>query len=231
MNSVLYISKFVILYFVIAIIALISFTTKSALPIERIDWANLVPAMPPIIDPLNGLTQDQRFDIETISWARSLKGKDIELVQNQQGIKDAKIYEERFKRAGIDVDKILIRYKDWIKEVEARQKLINKNLDGKEIRMPGYLLPLEFSEDGETDFLLVPYVGACIHVPPPPANQIVFVRLSSKFRVTDLYTAVWITGIMKTKPSNKVLYFVDGSADISIGYYLNGTTVVSYKER
>nr|BFE93749.1 hypothetical protein GCM10020185_42850 [Pseudomonas brassicacearum subsp. brassicacearum] len=63
----------------------------------------------------------------------------------------------------------------------AKQDLPNapvvKALDGQQIRLPGYIVPLEVSEEGRTtDFLLVPYFGACIHVPPPPSNQIVHVK-------------------------------------------------------
>ncbi|MEN2494158.1 MAG: hypothetical protein TECD_00049 [Hyphomicrobiaceae bacterium hypho_1] len=230
MSKIIQLTKLIIPCKIFISMVLVSLAISHASGVKKIDWGSLVPILPPLKDPLKGLTQDQRFDIETIDWARNLKGEDLELVQNQQGIKDAQIYEEQFRAAGIDVDDMLNKYKKWIKEVESRQKLVNESLDGKEIQMPGYLLPLEFSEDGETDFLLVPYVGACIHVPPPPVNQIVFVRLSKKFKVNDLYTAVWITGTMKTKSSSKVLYFVDGSAKISIGYHLNGKTVLTYKE-
>lgn len=55
-----------------------------------------------------------------------------------------------------------------------------KALDGQNIRLPGYIVPLEVSEEGRTtEFLLVPYFGACIHVPPPPSNQIVHVKAKS----------------------------------------------------
>jgi hypothetical protein len=105
----------------------------------------------------------------------------------------------------------------------------NAALDGQQIRMAGYLLPLEHADEGVSDFLLVPYVGACIHVPPPPANQIVLVRLGKKFKVNDLYTPVWITGQMKTKASSKALTLVDGQADVSVGYHLEGSKVEIYK--
>ena len=114
--------------------------------------------------------------------------------------------------------------------LEKRQKRVNNKLDGKKIRMAGYLLPLEFSDDGVTDFLLVPYVGACIHVPPPPPNQIVFVRLRKKFLVTELFTAVWIDGTMKTRASSKKLTLVDGTADISIGYHIDDGSAAPYRE-
>jgi len=222
--------KLTVLHIILVAFAMAGLAADQAQAAQKIYWETLLPQMEPLKDPLGALTQDQRFDIETIAWARTLKGSDLELVQNQQGIRDAQTYEAQFKAAGIDVDDLLAKYERWLIEVERREKLVNSSLNGKEIRMPGYLLPLEFSEEGDTDFLLVPYVGACIHVPPPPANQIVFVRLSSKFKVSDIYTAVWITGIMKTQASSKELNLIDGAADIAVGYHLDGTTVIPYQE-
>lgn len=73
---------------------------------------------------------------------------------------------------------------------------MNPALDGVQIRMPGYIIPLETSTKGVTHFILVPYVGACIHVPPPPANQLVLVTSDKPWPVDDLWDAVWVTGRM-----------------------------------
>ncbi len=63
-----------------------------------------------------------------------------------------------------------------------------KELDGQQVKLPGYIVPLEVSEEGRTtEFLLVPYYGACIHVPPPPSNQIVHIFSEMGVRVEDLY--------------------------------------------
>ena len=197
---------------------------------QNIEWKNLLPQLPPLQDPLTNLTQDQRFDIETIAWAREMTAEERQLPQNKQGIEDAAKYEAQFKQAGIDVNVLLKKYRTWMLAVDKRQKKVNTSLDGKTVRIAGYLLPLEYSEQGETDFLLVPYVGACIHVPPPPANQIVFVRLAERFKANDLYTAVWVTGGMKTKSSSKALTLIDGTADVAVGYHIDGATIEMYKE-
>ena len=197
---------------------------------QNVQWKNLLPQLPPLEDPLSNLTQDQRFDIETIAWAREMSDEERQLPQNKQGVEDAAKYERQFEQAGIDVNVLLKKYRTWLLAVNKRQKQVNTSLDGKTVRIAGYLLPLEYSEEGETDFLLVPYVGACIHVPPPPANQIVFVRLAKKFRANDLYTAVWLTGEMKTKSSSKELTLIDGSADVAVGYHIDGGTIEIYKE-
>jgi uncharacterized protein len=75
---------------------------------------------------------------------------------------------------------------------------VNKALDGALIKIPGFIVPLDVGKDGlVTDFFLVPYFGACIHVPPPPPNQIVHVRISKGIALDSIYEAYWITGRMK----------------------------------
>ena len=64
--------------------------------------------------------------------------------------------------------------------------VVNQEIDGAHVRIPGYLLPLELENDEATEFLLVPYQGACIHTPPPPPNQIVHVKLESGIQVRGL---------------------------------------------
>ncbi len=72
--------------------------------------------------------------------------------------------------------------------------------DGMKIRLPGYTVPFEYGADAQiTEFLLVPYYGACLHAPPPPPNQTVFVQTDEELRLKDLSQAVWIEGILRTK--------------------------------
>lgn len=74
-------------------------------------------------------------------------------------------------------------------------------LDGELVKIPGFIVPLESDEGGLLDeFLLVPYFGACIHVPPPPPNQIIYVKLAKPYELTNMWDPFWITGIMTTKP-------------------------------
>jgi uncharacterized protein len=74
------------------------------------------------------------------------------------------------------------------------QAPINEKMDGALVRIPGYVVPLEDSKEGMKEFLLVPYFGACIHSPPPPANQIIHVLPSQPVRGLRSMEAVWIQG-------------------------------------
>jgi len=97
-----------------------------------------------------------------------------------------------------------------------------KALNGLQVKIPGYIVPLEVSEEGRTtEFLLVPYYGACIHVPPPPSNQIVHIFSEMGVRVEDLYQPYWIEGTMQVKASSSEL------ADA--GYQMEAEKIYAYE--
>ena len=92
--------------------------------------------------------------------------------------------------------------------------------NGKLVKIPGFIVPLEGTAELTTEFLLVPFFGACIHVPPPPSNQIVYVKMNEGVPVENLYDAVWVQGIFST---------TQYSGDIaSAGYSLQGEAVLPY---
>jgi hypothetical protein len=75
---------------------------------------------------------------------------------------------------------------------------VNPELNGKIVKIPGFIVPLDVAKDGTvSEFFLVPYFGACIHVPPPPPNQIVYVTTPKGIALDSIYEAYWITGTMK----------------------------------
>lgn len=98
---------------------------------------------------------------------------------------------------------------------------VRSDLDGARVRLPGYVVPLDAVDGGRlTQFLLVPYFGACIHSPPPPANQIVHVTLKSPttWRSMD---AVWVSGTLATTRQ-------DSTMGVS-GYAIAADSVQAYQ--
>lgn len=70
-------------------------------------------------------------------------------------------------------------------------------LDGEKVRIPGFVVPVETDGNGKlTEFFLVPYFGACIHVPPPPANQIIYGRLKEPIPMVNIWDAFWMEGTL-----------------------------------
>ena len=96
------------------------------------------------------------------------------------------------------------------------------DLDGRRVSLGGYVVPLDFEATKVTEFLLVPFVGACIHVPPPPANQIVYVQAPQGFDISGPFDPVTVTGTMKTAVA------FTGLADA--GYTLQADSVALRKE-
>ena len=79
-------------------------------------------------------------------------------------------------------------------------------LDGTKILLGGYPVPLETNEQGRfVEFFLVPYPGACIHVPPPPPNQIVLVRYAHGIDLPDIYAPLWVEGRLSIEINNNDL--------------------------
>ena len=93
-------------------------------------------------------------------------------------------------------------------------------LNGKLVKIPGFIVPLEGDNETTTEFLLVPYFGACIHVPPPPPNQIVYVKFSSAVPISNIYDAVWVTGTLSTAKWQGDL--------ATVGYSLTGISLSQY---
>ncbi len=108
----------------------------------------------------------------------------------------------------------------WSPVFDENGAKLNLDLDGKTIKMPGYIIPLESGSEGVTEFVLVPYVGACIHVPPPPPNQLVFVTSSVPWPSNQLWDAVWVTGTLSARMQSTNLG--------DIGYELSANAIEVY---
>lgn len=81
----------------------------------------------------------------------------------------------------------------------------NNDMNGARVRLVGYVVPLEANRGELKEFLLVPYFGACIHVPPPPANQIVHVSLAAAVKDVHTMDSVWVTGTLRTARNKSVM--------------------------
>ena len=95
--------------------------------------------------------------------------------------------------------------------------------DGKDIRIPGFIVPLEFNEDMKVvEFFLVPFFGACIHYPPPPPNQIIHTHYPKGIAVQALFDPYWVSGKITTSLQENEMavstYALD-AADIELYQY------------
>jgi hypothetical protein len=101
---------------------------------------------------------------------------------------------------------------------------VEPSLNGARIRIPGFVVPLDAQRGQLKEFLLVPYFGACIHTPPPPANQIIHVVSAKPLKNVQIMDAVWVNGTLGT----------GGRIDTEFGasgYQMKAEAVTPYKEK
>ena len=109
----------------------------------------------------------------------------------------------------------------WLPEFDENAHRFVETLDGESIRMPGYMLPLDTGGDGVREFILTPYVGACIHVPPPPPNQLIFVETDTPWQARAMFEAIWVTGTIRVRPLSTNL--------AEIGYSLTADHIEAFE--
>lgn len=146
------------------------------------------------------LKADILVKYKTIEWIALIPQKELDALENPPE------YLSKIEDGSID-DKIDSNLKSRIKadmNDPYQQALVSKNIilemDNEFIRLPGFIVPLEFGEDDThvTQFLFVPFFGACIHLPPPPPNQIIYVQHIDGITLHDMYRPYWISGKLKT---------------------------------
>ena len=121
----------------------------------------------------------------TIVWADLLPEGEIERLQQLWAQGEAEL------EAGILPDDQAIQFGTFN---------VVEELDGLLVRVPGYILPFQYEETGKiSEFLLVPYFGACIHTPPPPPNQIVYVTAQEAADFGQVWTPIWAIGVLRTQ--------------------------------
>ena len=99
---------------------------------------------------------------------------------------------------------------------------VRKELNGSKVKIPGFVIPLEGDQNMVTEFLLVPYFGACIHVPPPPPNQIVYVRFPKGAPIQQLWDVIYVVGTLKAETTNHEL--------AETAYVIEGTQIEEYDD-
>jgi hypothetical protein len=195
---------------------------------RQLMWDDLVPKAAGAEDPFAKLTREQLTDLALVASVRDRKARG-ETVSPADAA-DEQTLSRKLKQGGVNVDDLLARRKEIAAQRQRASGGVNQTLNGKVVRIPGYLLPLEYSGKLVSEFLLVPWVGACIHTPPPPPNQIVHVRPEKPFETNGMFAAVWVTGTLATTSTKKSLFMLDGSSDIDVGYSLRASLVEPYKE-
>ncbi|MEO8005770.1 MAG: DUF3299 domain-containing protein [Betaproteobacteria bacterium] len=192
---------------------------------RQIMWKDLGP---PADQSFSRLSKLQALQLTDIAGIRERKARGEKVATYD--VENERTTSRKLEEAGFDVDAMLARRKEYMEGGRQQGRAVNAELDGQTVRMPGYILPLEFSGKDITEFLLVPYVGACIHTPPPPPNQIVHVKTDKPVSNVTVFSPVWVTGRLSAVSAKKSLSLVDGASEINVGYAIRASVVELYKQ-
>lgn len=219
---------------VIGVLGLILFPVRAE-QIKEIDWEALLPAEVTAIRQelqslqvrLRTLSADERAAIPRVAAELSLRAR-IDRWQtpvDRLTAPERRILEEAPSVAYPEATAMWTEMSDAHRRLRDLDTVVNEDLDGSTVRLAGFLLPLEFDGDLVREFLLVPFVGACIHVPPPPPYQIVFVATSNGFMPDELYAPVTVSGVLSARSGQYDLFLEDGEAPIDVGYRIAAANV------
>jgi hypothetical protein len=158
------------------VLLIFSATIHAQVQYIDIEWTELIPA-----DDLAVLLNPPDFLFEIEDQVEN---------DNMNALKDI-----------IPIDEKTKRYQQALESTR-----VLETFDGKSIRLPGFIVPLETDEKQRViQFFIVPYFGACLHMPPPPPNQIIFVKSSVGIEVTSLYDAFWFEGTLSIDITDSLL--------------------------
>lgn len=201
------------------IVVLFSFSV-AANQISVLDWTDLKPQMKEEIVVLPDITEAQRESLQTILL--------LDSVPNEANQKLANELIGELGSEGVDARDLLDKRATYMAQMQARSETTTDRFDKQHIRMAGFIVPLEMTGEKSTDFLLVPVAGACIHLPPPPANQIVRIRYPEGFEIKNVQYPVWVEGIFTSDKQTEDVFLVDGNTSVTMGYSMEATNIEDY---
>lgn len=185
-----------------------------------VNWQDLVPEVDEIANPFESLSDDQMDALRRIVR--------LEWMDDPEKTVEAKALRAELNAQGLDVDALFAARLELMEQRRLAATAVNEALIGQEIRIPGYVLPLEVRNRKAVEFLLVPTVGACIHTPPPPANQLIHVVHPEGIEIKGLYDPVWVMGVMEADQSVQDVRYADGQAEVAVSYAMQPSSVVPY---
>lgn len=202
------------------------FFARPALALEPIDWEQLVPPLDELQNPYLRLSDDQQQSLYDLWLARETEAAGYG-DEDLESLRDTAV--AHLAEGGLDADQVLEELDNFVAAANANNSKLVEALNNKNVKIAGYVLPTEFSGDLVIEFLLVPYVGACIHTPPPPANQMIHVEVEEGFITEGMFAPVWVTGKIRTELSTQSIFLVDGSADVDAGYQIKASDIEPYE--
>ena len=160
---------------------------KEPVSYQEIEWTELMPS-----DDLDALLNPPEYIMNVIDGS------------SEDQISSKMNAAQRDESALMSMNILDTLSEEQLNEINYNKALMStdiiKEMDGENIEIPGFIVPVEFDDNQiVTSFFLVPYYGACLHMPPPPPNQIIYIELEDGFALAELYDPVVVSGKLSVK--------------------------------
>ena len=209
-------------------LAFVMFATAClANPLPRkIGWNDLAVQLTAAENPYYGLSGDEARLIEVLVHTAQARvaGHEISL----RALKGERMALSALDSVGIDGRAKVRELAAFEDKLEFSRSALNEALLDRLIEIPGFVLPLEFNDTRITEFILVPFAGACVHTPPPPSNQMIIVRLPEGFKLDGIFKPVVVSGRLTQGTESRSVRLSDGDAEFEVGYQLDANSVRAF---
>ena len=181
---------------------------------ETISWESLRPVQNQyqVLSPGNKALLSEIYAYEAVQKTRQLSPME------NDGYNQRVVLAEKF---GLNVRELLLQRTQQANDIVPELSI-------NDMKLAGFLVPLEMEGLIGKQFILVPTAGACIHTPPPPVNQTILVEFPEGHELQSLYTPVWVTGNIKTGAVDTSIALSDGNQDIETGYVIDASDIELY---
>ncbi len=208
-----------------ALIGIILATTSQAGEPRNLGWADLVPTVSAGANPFEALDFRQKNDLAKLYRIEVKEAGTANDFARSQAVE----IRTRLEVSGLDPDWLFAERERMMAEHTRQFSAPNPEVLDKTVRMPGYILPLEMDGDLAVEFLLVPTVGACIHTPPPAANQLIHVRYPQGYPIRGMYDPVWIVGELQSEQQLELVTYSDGQRNVESTYVMTAIDIEQYR--
>jgi hypothetical protein len=191
---------------------------------RELNWQDLAPDMESIHNPFLELSYEQTDIFREYLEHRATSELEHTVEQQQRQRELVAILEAD----GFKPDEMYKQYYDVVAQYQLAMTSTSPEVLGQEVKLPGFLLPLNVKDGAVIEFLLVPTIGACIHEPIPSANQMVYVRFEKGFKDAGMFDPVWIQGELKADSRTEQLDLVDGASGVQVSYSMDAKSVWLY---
>ena len=201
-------------------------------PITRpITWDDLQAQSTHLTNPYAHLSTVQTYRLSSLyqlkEWA-----KENQPAPDSFEMQEIERLEQSFVDEDIDTAALLTRVSEARDYWRSHSQTTNPDLEDSVVQLSGYILPL--NEDSQTrqsqqvsEFLLVPYVGACIHVPPPPPNQMIYIKPAAAIKNPGMFSSMLVTGTLRASAGSYELFQIDGSRTVDVSYTMDLEAIAS----